>query len=146
MSTNSIFNATVCIIGIAILLIHIVNILIKRERRKDENTLLNFFILTIIHFIINIPPRGVGVFMDRNEIKHLLEIAKGQLNGITKMLDDGAYCIDISNQLLASIALLKKANANLLDQHLKHCVLNAQSKEEREEKLEEISKIISKVI
>ena len=84
--------------------------------------------------------------MDRNEIKHLLEIAKGQLNGIAKMLDDGAYCIDISNQLLASIALLKKANANLLDQHLKHCVLNAQSKEEREEKLEEISKIISKVI
>ena len=51
MSTNAIFNATVCIIGIAILLIHIVNILIKRERRKDENTLLNFFILTIIHFI-----------------------------------------------------------------------------------------------
>ena len=51
MSTNSIFNATVCIIGIAILLIHIVNILLKKERRVDENTLLNFFILTVIHFV-----------------------------------------------------------------------------------------------
>lgn len=50
MSTNSIFNATVCIIGIAIFLIHIVNILLKRDRRVDENTLLNFFILTVIHF------------------------------------------------------------------------------------------------
>ena len=95
---------------------------------------------------MKIPPRGVGIFMDRNDIKHLLEIATGQINGIKKMLDDGVYCIDISNQLLASIALLKKANALLLDQHLKHCVLNAPTREEREEKLEEISKIIAKVI
>ena len=48
--------------------------------------------------------------MDRKEIKHLLKIVEGQLNGINKMLDDGVYCIDISNQLMASIALLKKAN------------------------------------
>ena len=84
--------------------------------------------------------------MDRKEIKHLLKIVEGQLNGINKMLDDGVYCIDISNQLMASIALLKKANVVLLDQHLKHCVLNATSREEREEKLEEISKVISKVM
>lgn len=93
-----------------------------------------------------IPPRGVGICMDRKDIKQLLSIVKGQLNGIDKMLDDGVYCIDISNQLLASIALLKKANVILLDQHLKHCVLNANSREEREEKLEEISKVISKVM
>ena len=98
------------------------------------------------HFKIIIPPRGVGVFMDRKEIKHLLTIVKGQLSGIEKMLDDGVYCIDVSNQILASIALLKKANVQLLDQHLKHCVLNATSREEREEKLEEISKVISKVM
>ena len=84
--------------------------------------------------------------MDRKEIKHLLTIVKGQLNGIERMLDEGVYCIDISNQLLASIALLKKANVVLLDQHLKHCVLNATSREEREEKLEEISKVFSKVM
>lgn len=84
--------------------------------------------------------------MDRNDIVHLLEIVKGQINGIEKMLDDGVYCVDISNQMLASIALLKKANVMLLDQHLKHCVLNATSCEERETKLEEISKLISKVM
>lgn len=84
--------------------------------------------------------------MDRSDVKRLLEIAKGQINGICKMIDDGEYCIDISNQLLASIALLKKANVTLLDQHLKHCVLNAKDKEERENKLDEVSKIISKVM
>lgn len=52
MSKNAIFNATVCIIGIAILLIHIVNVLVKKNRRKDENALLNFLTLTVIHFSI----------------------------------------------------------------------------------------------
>ena len=84
--------------------------------------------------------------MNRSDINRLLEIVKGQINGIEKMLDDGVYCVDISNQMLASIALLKKANVMLLDQHLKHCVLNATSREERETKLEEISKLISKVM
>ena len=51
MDGKSIFNATVCIIGIAILLIHVVNILLKKNRRVDENKLLLFVTFTIIHFI-----------------------------------------------------------------------------------------------
>ncbi|MBE6141416.1 MAG: hypothetical protein E7175_01010 [Erysipelotrichaceae bacterium] len=47
---KSIFNATVCLIGVLILLVHIVNILLKKHKRKDEYTLLNFFIFTAIHF------------------------------------------------------------------------------------------------
>lgn len=50
MSNNSIFNATVCAIGILIFIIHVVNILVKKEKRKDEKILLTFFIFTIIHF------------------------------------------------------------------------------------------------
>ncbi|MBR2133646.1 MAG: hypothetical protein IJ851_02940 [Eubacterium sp.] len=36
MSNNSVFNATVCIIGILILLIHTVNIVMKKNKRRDE--------------------------------------------------------------------------------------------------------------
>ena len=50
MSNNSVFNASVCIIGILILIIHVANILVKKEKRKDEKVLLNFFLFTIIHF------------------------------------------------------------------------------------------------
>ena len=52
MSGNAIFNATVCIIGIAILLIHVVNLFIKKERRKDENRLLLFLLFTAFHFAV----------------------------------------------------------------------------------------------
>ena len=50
MKPNEIFNATVCIIGIAILLIHIVNLFIKKNKRKDEFRLLNFLLFTVLHF------------------------------------------------------------------------------------------------
>ncbi len=51
MSGNSVFNATVCIFGILILAIHVINVFMKKEKRRDELYLLNFFIFTIIHFI-----------------------------------------------------------------------------------------------
>lgn len=49
MNGNSIFNATVCFIGIAIFLIHIFNLSFKRNRRTDENRLLIFLSFTAFH-------------------------------------------------------------------------------------------------
>ena len=51
MSGNAIFNATVCIIGIGILLIHVVNAIMKKNRRLDEDRLLTFLVFTVFHFI-----------------------------------------------------------------------------------------------
>lgn len=50
MDNKSIFNATICIIGIAFLLIHTIDILLKKDRRKDENNLLLFIVFTMVHF------------------------------------------------------------------------------------------------
>lgn len=50
MSNNVIFNVTVCIIGVLIFTIHAVNIIIKKQKRKDERDLLVFLLFTIVHF------------------------------------------------------------------------------------------------
>lgn len=52
MTNNSVFNATVCIMGIAILLIHIFNLIIKRNKRLDEKRLLIFLLFTAFHFAV----------------------------------------------------------------------------------------------
>ncbi len=52
MDNKSVFNLVVCILGIAILLIHIVDLTIKKNKRKDEINLLIFFIFTAIHFAL----------------------------------------------------------------------------------------------
>lgn len=50
MDSKSVFNATICIIGVSLLLIHIVNLVLKKKKRRDEIFLLIFFIFTAIHF------------------------------------------------------------------------------------------------
>ena len=43
----------------------------------------------------------------KGDIVHKLKIARGQLDGILQMVEENRYCVDISNQLLATQALLK---------------------------------------
>lgn len=62
---------------------------------------------------------------EQQNIKRLLNTAKGQIDGLNKMIDDDKYCIDISNQIMATIAILKKVNIEILDAHLK-CVFFTQ--------------------
>ena len=82
---------------------------------------------------------------DRTKVKRQIAIAKGQLEGISKMVDEDAYCIEISNQLLATIALLKRVNNIIVAAHLQHCVRNAGSGEELEEKLKEIEMTLERM-
>ena len=52
MANNVVFNTTVCIMGILILSVHLVNLIIKKNKRKDEITLFVFILFTIIHFFV----------------------------------------------------------------------------------------------
>ncbi len=77
-----------------------------------------------------------------------LKTVRGQIDGILKMIEDDRYCIDISTQILSSLALLKKANLDVLDGHIRSCVTDAilEGEEEGEEKIEEIMRTIDKFI
>ncbi|XOQ17730.1 MAG: DNA-binding transcriptional regulator, FrmR family [Sporanaerobacter sp.] len=78
----------------------------------------------------------------------LLKTARGQIDGIIKMIEDDRYCVDISTQILSVIGILQKANLNILDQHLKHCVRTAilEGETQGDEKIDEIINIIDKYI
>ena len=82
---------------------------------------------------------------DKEYIKKLLATARGQINGIINMIDADKYCIDISNQIMASIGILKKANQEVLGAHLEHCVKNAITENNAEEKVNEIIDVIKKM-
>lgn len=81
---------------------------------------------------------------DHDEVKKYLNMAKGQLEGIIKMVDDDRYCIDISHQLLASIAILKKVNQKVLKAHLEGCVKNTLTPESSQ-KIDEIIEIMNRL-
>ena len=74
---------------------------------------------------------------DEKKILPLLKTARGQMDGIIRMVEENRYCIDISQQLMATEAILNRANKEILSAHLKHCVREAASEEERSRKIDE---------
>lgn len=85
---------------------------------------------------------------NRSVVLNLLKTARGQINGIIRMIEEDRYCIDISNQLVAVEALLRKANATVLKAHVRGCVTDALelgTEDERTQKLDELDSIIDKL-
>ena len=82
---------------------------------------------------------------DSKNIKKYLSIAKGQLDGIIRLIDEDRYCLDVSDQLMATRALLKKTNNLILKNHIDNCVKKAII-EGDEEKVDEIIKVLEKQI
>ncbi|WP_162140174.1 metal-sensing transcriptional repressor [Haploplasma axanthum] len=84
--------------------------------------------------------------MKHNEALKSLRVAKGQIEAVVKMTEEDRYCIDISTQINATIALLKKAQADILSNHLKSCVLESIEAGDVDLKIEEINKLIKKLV
>ena len=77
--------------------------------------------------------------MDKNHEKTItgLKKARSHIDKIIKMLEDGEYCIDIMQQNMAVMGLLKSAHQQLMEGHLDTCFKNAMktSNEERKQKM-----------
>lgn len=70
----------------------------------------------------------------KSKIELNLKKANGQIKLLEKMVKDGRYCIDIAQQVNATIGLLKKINDFILENHLLTCgakKLNSKKKNDR---------------
>lgn len=83
---------------------------------------------------------------DKEKISRSVKIARGQLDGVLKMIDEDRYCVDISNQILATIAILRKANQEILHAHIRSCVREGLHTDEPNEKLEEALSLLDKLV
>lgn len=81
----------------------------------------------------------------KGEVIHKLKIARGQIDGILQMIEEDRYCVDISNQLQATQALLKNANQQILQAHIRNCVREALQTDVENPKLEEALKVLEKM-
>ena len=82
---------------------------------------------------------------DPNTVLRLLRTARGQIDGIIRMVEEDRYCIDISNQLMATESILRKANREVIHAHMEHCVKEAMETGDSEEKLREVVALIDKL-
>ena len=81
----------------------------------------------------------------RDKVERLLKTARGQLDGILKMVEEDRYCMDISNQLLATQSILHRVNREIIHAHLQHCVNESLGGEESGQKIEELMALFDKL-
>ena len=83
---------------------------------------------------------------DEKKIGRMLKTARGQLDGILKMVEEDRYCVEISQQVMATEALLNRVNREILKAHLEGCVKQAVTAEDRDEKIEELAATLDKIL
>lgn len=89
-----------------------------------------------------------GYIHDKDRYLARLKRIEGQARGIHRMVEQDKYCIDILTQISALTSALEGVAIGLLDEHLKHCVVDA-AKEggpEADEKIKEASDAIARLV
>jgi CsoR family transcriptional regulator, copper-sensing transcriptional repressor len=79
----------------------------------------------------------VGYVEDKDRLRKRLARIEGQVRGVERMVEEERYCIDVLTQIGAIQAALDKVALGLIDDHTRHCVIEAEG-EERGEKVDEL--------
>ncbi len=77
-------------------------------------------------------------------ILHRLKIARGHLDKVIAMEEDGSYCIDVLHQLQAVQEGLKGTGNLILENHLKTCVSDAIKKGQSDTAISEVMEVFHK--
>ncbi len=62
---------------------------------------------------------------DKQKLLNRLNRIEGQVGGITRMVEDDRYCVDVLTQLHAVRAALTRVETEMLQSHLSHCIESA---------------------
>ena len=66
-----------------------------------------------------------GYAMSRDDYIGRLRRIEGQVRGLQRMVADDAYCIDVLTQVASVSKALQGVAVGLLDEHMRHCVMEA---------------------
>ena len=87
-----------------------------------------------------------GYVNDKAALERRMKRIEGQVRGISGMIDQDRYCIDILTQISAVTSALETVALTLLDDHLGHCVADAVQRGDAEAKLKEASDAIRRLV
>ena len=87
----------------------------------------------------------------RNDIKisclKRLSRIEGQVRGLSRMVEDDRYCIDVVTQISAVRAALRRVEEEVLRDHVAHCVehaITSGNKAEQRKKIAELMDVVSR--
>jgi DNA-binding FrmR family transcriptional regulator len=92
------------------------------------------------------PSRGYTASKD--QLLRRLARLEGQVRGVTGMVEEDRYCIDVLTQIAAVRAALDKVALGLLDDHAHHCLLGKGDSvpDDPEERVEELMAAVGRLV
>lgn len=88
-----------------------------------------------------------GYVNQKPELMKRLNRIEGQIRGISKMIDQDTYCIDVLTQVSAARSALDKVALELLRDHARHCLANeGKLPEGKNDKADELVSAIARML
>jgi CsoR family transcriptional regulator, copper-sensing transcriptional repressor len=87
-----------------------------------------------------------GYTATKDALLNRLRRVEGQVRGVQGMVEDDRYCIDVLTQISAIQAALDKVALGLLDEHVKHCVVEGKGPGSQEELTDEMMGAIGRLL
>lgn len=87
-----------------------------------------------------------GYSANKDDYVARLRRIEGQVRGLQRMVEADEYCIDLLTQVAATTKALQSVALRLLDEHLHHCVDEATTGHEREQKVTEATAAIERLL
>ena len=78
----------------------------------------------------------------KDSCKKRLGRIEGQVRGLSKMVEDDRYCIDIVTQISAVRAALRRVEEEILRDHVAHCVEHAIASGDRADQRQKIAELM----
>jgi len=85
-----------------------------------------------------------GYKASKDELLNRLARVEGQVRGVSRMVEEDRYCIDVLTQIEAVEAALNKVALGLLDDHVRHCMRGG--KGASDEQVEELMGAVGRLV
>ena len=89
--------------------------------------------------------KAPGYAASKQELLDRLARVEGQIRGVTRMVEEDRYCIDVLTQIEAAEAALNKVALGLVDDHVRHCMRSGRgaSEEQIQELMGAVGRLVS---
>jgi len=90
----------------------------------------------------------MSVNLQKNANIRRLSRIEGQVRGVSRMIDEGRYCIDVLQQMQAIKAALSKVEDAILKDHAATCVetaIQTQDDQEQRRKFDELIDLVGRI-
>ena len=85
-------------------------------------------------------------FPKHNDLLPRLRRIEGQIRGITRMVDERRYCIDIIQQLTAARKAMDQVSLKIMNGHINSCVSDAIRRQDGAEKIDELMQTLGRFV